>query len=54
MTEQRIRHLLGRIQYKNVIPGPIRLAARPAPDEHYVRPPRREDHVVPNYYAKKG
>lgn len=48
-----IRHLLGLIQYKNVIPGPIKLPERPAEDEHYVRPPRREDHIVPNYYAEK-
>jgi len=48
-----IRHLLGLIPYKNVIPGPIKLPARPAPDEHYVRPPRRDDHIVPNYFAKK-
>lgn len=48
-----IRHLLGLIPYKNVIPGPIKLAPRAAPDEHYVRPPRRVEHIVPNYFAKK-
>ncbi|HPC82358.1 MAG TPA: polyphosphate kinase 2 [Thermoanaerobaculaceae bacterium] len=48
-----IRHLLGLIPYRNVIPGPIKLPPRPAPDEHYVRPPRREDHIVPNYFGKK-
>ncbi|HNX50193.1 MAG TPA: polyphosphate kinase 2 [Thermoanaerobaculaceae bacterium] len=49
-----IRHLLGLIPYKNVIPGPIKLSPRAAPDEHYVRPPRREEHIVPNYFAKKA
>ncbi len=48
-----IRHLLGQIQYKNVIPGPIKLPGRPAEDEHYVRPPRNVEHIVPNYYAEK-
>jgi polyphosphate kinase 2 len=48
-----IHHLLGLIEYGNVIPEPIELPPRPPRDQHYVRPPRDAHYVVPDYYADK-
>jgi polyphosphate kinase len=46
-----LRHILEQIDYKDIVPGPIELPPRPEPDGSYNRPPRREDDLVPDYYA---
>jgi len=47
-----IRHLLDQIPYKDVTPGQIDLPPRPPEDKNYVRPPRPQDNLVPDYYAE--
>jgi polyphosphate kinase len=45
-----IRHLLGLFAYQDAMPEPIQLNARPAADEHYIRPPRDAHVLVQNWY----
>jgi polyphosphate kinase 2 len=47
-----IRHLLSLIPYEDVIPGSIKLKARPDDDTNYKRPPRSAHAIVPDYYSK--
>lgn len=46
-----IRHLLTQIPYKDVTPEKVELPPRPPADENYVRPPRAQDNIVPDYYG---
>lgn len=46
-----IRHILEQVPYEDVLPEPVRLAPRPKPDVHYLRPPRHAHLIVPDYYA---
>ncbi|MFN8378847.1 MAG: polyphosphate kinase 2 [Anaerolineae bacterium] len=46
-----IQHLLGQFpDYTTMMPEPVRLKARPEPDEKYIRPPRNAHSVVPDHY----
>ncbi len=47
-----IRHILSLIPYEDAIPEPIELAPRPPADRNYVRSPRANHIVVPDYYAE--
>ena len=47
-----IQHILDSIEYKDIIPGPIKLTSRPPDDQHYVRPPRDAHPHVPDRYAE--
>ncbi|MGQ9807286.1 MAG: polyphosphate kinase 2 [Armatimonadota bacterium] len=47
-----IRHILEQVPYEDVLPEPVRLAPRPKPDIHYLRPPRHAHLIVPDYYAE--
>ena len=49
-----IRHILDTIEYQDVIPGVIKLPARPPDDKHYVRPPREAHTYVEDYYANSS
>ena len=40
-----IHHILSKIPYEDIIPKKLELSPRPAPDVHYVRPPRNR-HVI--------
>ncbi len=42
-----LSHILGSVPYKDVVPPPIKLPHRRKPDNSYVRPPRSEQHYVP-------
>lgn len=44
-----ISHLLSLIPYKDLTPKPFKLTARRT-DEHYVRPPKQEQNIVPQKY----
>lgn len=46
-----IRHILSMIPYEDIIPKQLDLGPRPAPDVHYVRPPRDRHIILPDYYA---
>jgi polyphosphate kinase len=46
-----IRHILSMIPYEDAVPEPLDLGPRPADDGDYVRPPRENHIVVPDYYA---
>jgi polyphosphate kinase len=46
-----IRHILSMIPYEEATPPPIELSPRPGADQDYVRPPRENHIVVPDYYA---
>ncbi len=48
-----IRHFLSQIPYEDVIPEPIDLPPLPKIDEGYKRPPRSDEHMVPDYYAER-
>lgn len=48
-----IRHILDAIPYEDIIPKQLELPPRPAPDVHYVRPPRTRHVILPDYYAEK-
>ncbi len=45
-----IRHILSSVEYENIIPPPIELPKRPEPDEHYRRPSRESNIIIPDYY----
>ena len=47
-----IRHILETIEYKDIIPGSIKLPERPPDDQHYARPPWNAHAHVPDYYAE--
>jgi polyphosphate kinase 2 len=54
-----IHHILSRIPYEDIIPKKLELAPRPAPDAHYVRPPRTRhailtDEEYAQVLSKKG
>jgi polyphosphate kinase 2 len=46
-----IRHILSMIPYEEATPPPIELSPRPPADVNYVRPPRENHIVIPDYYA---
>ena len=46
-----IRHILNAIPYEDVTPPPIELPPRPHDETNYVRPPRGNHMIVPDYYA---
>ena len=46
-----IRHILNMIPYEEATPPPIELSTRPPADASYVRPPRENHIVIPDYYA---
>ena len=46
-----IRHILGQIEYKDIMPGPIELPARKI-DHTYIRPPRDEHAIVKDWYEE--
>jgi polyphosphate kinase 2 len=46
-----IRHILSMIPYEEATPPPVELAPRPPEDQNYVRPPRENHIVIPDYYA---
>jgi polyphosphate kinase 2 len=46
-----MRHILSMIPYEEATPPPIELTPRPPADQDYVRPPRENHIVVPDYYA---
>lgn len=48
-----IRDILQAIPYQNVIPGVMELPERPPRDVHYVRPPRDNQYIIEDHYAKK-
>lgn len=48
-----IRHVLSAIPYEDVTPPPIELPPRPHDTTNYVRPPRGNHVVVPDYYADR-
>lgn len=47
-----IRHILGAVEYEDIIPGTIKLPNRPPDDQHYVRPPWDAHPHVPDHYVK--
>ncbi len=42
-----IAHILGSVPYQDMIPPPVKLPHRRKRDDSYVRPPRSEQHYVP-------
>ncbi len=46
-----MRHLLSQIDYQDIIPPPIELAARPDRSGEYQRPPRDKTDVITDHYA---
>ena len=48
-----IRHVLSAIPYEDVTPPPIELPPRPHDTTNYVRPPRGNHVVGPDYYADR-
>jgi polyphosphate kinase 2 len=48
-----IRHLLGLVPYKDLTPGRIRLPPRQR-GGRYVRPPKSDQRMVPDYYGEKA
>jgi len=46
-----IRHILSMIPYEEATPPPLELSPRPPADANYVRPPRENHIVIPDYYA---
>jgi polyphosphate kinase len=48
-----MRHILSAIPYEDVIPPPIELPPRPHDTTNYVRPPRGNHMIVPDYYADR-
>ena len=45
-----IHHLLSRVPYEDLTPGPIELPPRPEPQHRYVRPPMECQNFVPEVY----
>jgi polyphosphate kinase len=43
-----IAHILSMVPYEDAIPPPLKLPPRRPPDDHYVRPPKSEQAIVPN------
>ncbi len=43
-----IGHLLGMIPYEDATPPPLKLSPRSPADESYVRPPKADQHIVPD------
>jgi polyphosphate kinase 2 len=43
-----ITHLLDQVPYEDLTPEPPQLPPRPPVDEHYVRPPKDSQHLVPD------
>jgi polyphosphate kinase 2 len=46
-----IRHILSMIPYEEATPPQVELTPRPPADQNYVRPPRENHIVIPDYYA---
>jgi polyphosphate kinase 2 len=42
-----IAHILSSVEYQDAVPPPLKFKARRPPDEDYERPPRSEQHYVP-------
>ena len=43
-----IAHLLGKVPYEDATPPLLKLPPRRPPDESYVRPPKSDQHIVPD------
>jgi polyphosphate kinase 2 len=43
-----ITHLLSMVPYEDATPPPLKLPPRRPPDESYVRPPKSDQHIVPD------
>jgi polyphosphate kinase 2 len=43
-----IAHILSMVPYKDVTPPPLKLPPRRPPDKSYVRPPKSDQHIVPD------
>jgi polyphosphate kinase 2 len=43
-----IAHILSMVPYQDATPPPLKLPARPPPDDTYVRPPKAEQNFVPD------
>ena len=41
-------HVLSMVPYEDATPPPLKLPERRPPDQHYVRPPKSEQHIVPD------
>ena len=48
-----MRHILDTVEYKDIIPKPIKLTKRPPDDQHYSRPPWDSHQHVPDFYVDK-
>lgn len=46
-----IRNILEKVPYEDTVPKPISLDPRPEDETQYRRPPRRNQSIVPDYYA---
>ncbi|MBL8131001.1 MAG: polyphosphate kinase 2 [Anaerolineae bacterium] len=49
-----IEHILSMIPYEDIIPKALELPPRPAPDVHYVRPPRQRHLFLTSPYAQRA
>jgi polyphosphate kinase len=49
-----IRHVLGSIEYENIIPPPLKLPKRKAPSPDLVRPDRDQFITIPDHYADQA
>jgi polyphosphate kinase 2 len=43
-----IAHILSMIPYEDATPPPLHLPPRQSPDQHYVRPPKTDQNIVPD------
>ena len=43
-----IAHVLSMVPYEDATPPPLRLPERRPPDQHYVRPPKSDQNIVPD------
>ena len=43
-----IAHVLSMVPYEDATPPLMKLPERRPPDQHYVRPPKSEQHIVPD------
>ena len=49
-----ISHVLDRIDYRDVLPGPIDLPPRPGQDDDYQRPPKERHAVIGEDFFKEA
>jgi len=50
----RIAHILSMVPYEDDTPPPLELPPRRPPDEKYVRPPKSDQHIVPDVELCRG